>query len=537
MIGRGRSAGGGYLVAKLSLPLIFCAMLFADTAAVFNPDLIILQLRRPAQFADSLSPPMTRRTVADSARILSPKMRAVLTADTAVYEIEPLMPVDSVKLFVRHSQDLVDTLGMFTSPPFRAVWDNAHVPGQDQIHLQFGYILYSGDSLAVASPPMPHRQMLDRGIRPSKNRYTIRQLVNADEFEIDGDLFKWRDVKGADIGTVAHFKLLWTSAKLYFIIQVRDSSITHGDFVELHLDMHRGRSRFSGINHRSLRFGPRLGRRSFVVDLIDSGFVYSDSINALLGSETDWSAVTDSGGYTIEAAIPFTVLSDIGFPPSKIGFDVSVMNVDIVKTAGGKTEETVSFYSWSGTERFSRYSPRGWGTAKMSRAVFALKAILFSVLIFTCLTPLFFIVNLVAAKRRRNQFDPGVSDDNEPLIDAVIECVDAGCADVNFGIKDVLKSVGHTEDKILSEIKTRLDCTFDRLLIFRRIKLSQKLMRDPDIAIDKIAALCGFADADTYKENYEAQMNVAPEVSRAALLEKIKEEEENDDDDDSNGTS
>jgi AraC-like DNA-binding protein len=544
-------------LASLPLLLLPLSLAFAgdtpraDTAA-FNPALIVLRARQMADSAaaDTSSAPQITRITADSARIIQPQIRAVIAESSIAYEIEPLLPADSVTLFARHSQTLADTLGTFASPPFRAEWDNSALSNQDQFHLQFGYIIYASGGAVITSPATPHRHMLDRGMRPSKKKYHIRQLTAPGKFKPDCDLSKWRDVKGADAGDIARFKLAWTGARLHFIIQVRDSSVTAGDFAELHLDMKRDRAQFAGIDHRSVRFGPRSGSQSFIVELNDSGFVYSDSINSLIKDETEWQTVTTPDGYIIEAAIPFALLFGIGFPPARIGFDVSVMNVDRVAAraevdadadasgagvAGavfGKAENVSSFYSWSGAERFARYSPRGWGTARISQAALAIKATLIFVLIAVCAAPLFFILQMIASKRAKNQYDPGDGVVSSPLTDKVIERVEEKLADAGFGLADVLKSAGASEAEVSAAIRKDLDCTFEQLLAFRRIKRSQGLMRNPDIGIEEIAKMCGFASADNYKEMYVAQMNIDPEVGRAALLAKLKEEEEAEEDED-----
>ena len=348
-------------------------------------------------FLDSVD--AQKNITADSAKIISPRVRSVLSADTVIYEIEPKLPVDSVMLFVRHSQTAVDTLGVFSSPPFRAVWNSAPVPDQDQIHIQFGYVLYCPDSIVITSPAMPHRWALGRGITPSKKSYKIKQLPTSAlaAFEVNGDLSKWAGVDSGQIGDVAQFKLLWSSAKLLFIAEVKDKSVTPGDFVELHLDFNRDRAHFSGANHRSFRFGPRARATSFVVELNDSGFVYCDSVNALINEDMARKYAITPDGYVVEAAIPFSLISNVDFPKSKIGFDVTVMNVD----EGGKD---TSFYSWAGAGRFTRYSPRAWGEARVIQAALALKIVLVFVLIAGAIgIAAFFIHGLVSAAKERSR--------------------------------------------------------------------------------------------------------------------------------------
>ena len=367
-----------------------------------SPAIALIQLSGPSlpmtvSFLDSAD--VKKNITADSATIISPRVRSVLSADTVLYEIEPKLPVDSVMLFVRHSQAAVDTLGVFSSPPFRAVWNRADVPDQDQIHIQFGYVLYCPDSVVITSPALPHRWALGRGLGPSKKSYKIKQLPTSAlaAFGVDCDTSKWADVESGRIGGVARFKLLWSSAKLLFIAEVKDKSVTPGDFVELHLDFNRDRSHFAGVNHRSFRFGPRMRTTSFVVELNDSGFVYCDSVNALINEDMARKYVLTPDGYVVEAAIPFSLISNRDFPKSKIGFDVTVMDVD---EGGGDT----SFYSWASAGRFTRYSPRVWGEARVTQAALALKIVFIFVLLAGAVgITAFFVHGIVNAAKERGQ--------------------------------------------------------------------------------------------------------------------------------------
>ncbi|MDR2579151.1 MAG: hypothetical protein LBC70_10160 [Chitinispirillales bacterium] len=563
-----RPAGPLYHAALILL-ILHVGSLYADTAAAVDTARVA---DSPAAL-DSLTAlngddggglpavlVVRRNIVADKARIVSPEIRSVLSGDAVTYEIEPKLPVDSVKLFVRHSQTLADTLGVFTSPPFRAVWDCSKVPDQDQLHLQFGYILYSGDSLVVTSPPLPHRYVLDRGRKPSKKVYEVKQLdimgafniragwtVREDDegvaapasFEIDGDWSKWEGVEGQDIGDIAHFRMLWTGARLFFIIRVKDSSITPLDFVGLHLDMNRERGRFQDINHRNLRFNPISRSRSYTVELTSDGFVHADSVNMAVSEEIRWNAAfdPDGRGYTIEVSLPFVVLADIVYAPGRFGFDVTVMNVDRVsKNINGIDTiiETSSFYSWAGSGRFDRYNPRHWGTARVVQTAAWLKNLFFIVIGLSVLAFLAFMAQMMVAERRKDGLDFELPRKGG-LAEAVVECIENGLPDTKFCLEDVLKSVGAREDEVVSAIQKSHDSTFDRLLEFKRLKHSQKLMRDSSLDIEKIAGLCGFVSVDAYRKSYKALMNVDPDVSRTAALDKIREDAEEkrrDDEDD-----
>jgi AraC-like DNA-binding protein len=507
-------------------------------APALNRELIIL--RPGGDTARSTltpeQPPRLKAITADSARVVSPPPRTVISGCPVTYEIEPMLPVDSALLFVRHSRDQIDTLALLSSPPYRAMWNCAGVPDQDQTHLQFGYILYRGDSLTVASPPTPHRWALLRGKQPAQLRpYRVKQLTTAaDDFKIDCDTSKWSGIEGAGIvggNTETTFKLLWTGARLYFIALVRDNSVNSGDFVELHLDIRRDRAVFPGINHRSLRFSPRGRSVFFVGEFTDGKYVRSDSVTRLLKDEAEWKASVNSDGYVVEAAIPFSLLSDLDFPPPKIGFDVSVMDAD-------GQEET--FYSWAGAERFTRYSPSRWGTARINDAAPALKYVLAFALFISAFAIIGFVVYLVFSHRQESKDLKAETKSVSPLTESVVEQIEKQLSNAGLRISDISKSVNIPAEKIVTALMSDLGCTFEQQLTYKRLKYSQKLMREPEITIEEIAARCGFMDVDTYRKAYAAQMRVAPEVSRKAMLERIREDQEaerEDDDDDDGGLS
>jgi AraC-like DNA-binding protein len=417
------------------------------------------------------------------------------------------------------------------------VWECAGVPDHDQTHLQFGYILYAGDSLTIASPPMPHVWALLRGGGSDKKgraSYRIKQLAVDNGFEVDCDTSKWNGVEGAEIVIasegnqnvdVATFKMLWTGVKLYFIARVRDSTISSEDFVELHVDMRRDRSVFPGINHRSLRFSPRSRSIFFVGEFADGKYAPSDSIVNLLTGEAEWKSFSVPGGYVVEAAIPFSLLSDLDFPPHKIGFDVSGTD------AGGETE---LFYSWAGAGRFTRYSPSVWGTARIDRAAPGLRFVLLFALFISGFAILGFVAYLFNSHRQEAKETKAETGSASPVTEAAVEEIEKQLSNADLSIGDISKAINKPAGEIATALMADLGCTFERQLEYKRVKRSQKLMRDPELSMEDIAARCGFADVNAYRKSYAAQMRVAPEVSREAMLERIREDQEaeNEDDDD-----
>jgi len=110
------------IIALFILCMTICSVrLYAttdiDTTRKFKPDLVILDPKKQADTAATVvintndstatgdstninTPTIIRMFVADSAKFISPKPRTIITGNTVTCEIEPRMPVDSVKLFV-----------------------------------------------------------------------------------------------------------------------------------------------------------------------------------------------------------------------------------------------------------------------------------------------------------------------------------------------------------------------------------------------------------------------------------------------------
>lgn len=467
---------------------------------------------------DSVSGPRVLVS-SDSARIIRPKRYAVLKGDSVVFEIEPLVETDSVLLRVSHSEDRVDTLGVKTSPPYRVVWRCDSVKDQDQIHLQFGYTLYCNDSLHVISTPMPHSWVLNKGAPGSTHKYSIRETRESDSFKIDGVLHEWNRATTAEVGKLGSFKLLWTSAKLYFAIRVEDNSVETGDFVELHLDLHQDRAAFSGINHRSIRFAPQSRSNSFVVDLTDSGFVLSDSVNVRISREMEWKALVDSTGYTVEASIPFCVISDLEFPPREFGLDVTIMDVD-------QGRKKPVYASWAGTGQYNRYSPSRWGTGVLTQAYFPLKLTLLIIGAVCLLMVGYFIVQGIVQRRKEEMLEAQEAKALSPLTESVLETIENRLEEPQLKESDVASDLSETTEAVAAALKTDLDCTFDQVLSFRRIKRAQSHMRDPELELKDVALKSGFSDYDSFAAHFEKQMRTSPQVSREAILEEIREEQE-----------
>lgn len=128
----------------------------------------------------------------DSAVIISPKHHTILNQDSVEYTIGPACEVSGVILYVNYYPFKTDTIAYLTKAPFSAQWNCAHIPDQDQLHLQFGYILYHVNGDTITAPPQPHHWIIDRTIKKSTKRYLCKQARSNYEICIDGKLDEWK---------------------------------------------------------------------------------------------------------------------------------------------------------------------------------------------------------------------------------------------------------------------------------------------------------------------------------------------------------
>ncbi len=453
----------------------------------------------------------------DSAYIAAPSVRSVLSGEIVDVEIVPRCAVDSVMILVRHSENRIDSLGVVRRAPYKLKWDPSNCPDQDQIHLQFGYILYKDQDRKIICPPMPHRWVLDRDKRLSRKKVNCRQTTTPEKIKIDGDLSDWKNVREIRIGSEGTFRILWSNSHILFAAHVKDSSVTYSDFLELHFDLHNDKSHFSGINHRSIRFGPKTRSNSFTVDLTKDGFILSDSINVLLSREMKW-ARSFIDGYTIEASIPFFCLSDLQFPNMKFGFDVSILNSD--------NDGTRRFTSWSGSTFSNRYNPSQWGTIRLKQAFPLLKFLLALSAIITGAIIAFVITILIKQCRDDYKYEELENKGTSELMSSILESMRRMISNSELDLEVFSKKTGIDREKIESEIQAETGCDFTSLLTFERIRSVKELLRDTDIPFEEIAAKAGFTDLDNMRTTFEQITCTTPEKYRERIKEEENSEEE-----------
>ncbi|MDG5814241.1 sugar-binding protein [Chitinispirillales bacterium ANBcel5] len=462
----------------------------------------------------------------DSARVVSPPLLSILSGDTITYELEVFSQVDSVMLLVHHSMNVTDTLAVLAEGPYRAEWvPGPDFPNHDQLNLRFGYILFHPDSTEIHSPPLAHRWIY-RGeeVRRSSSRYISIETLEPDSFTIDGHFDEWGSARVEAIEDKAHFKMLWSSSRLFFAISVRDSSITPGDYVELHIDLHESATPFAGINHRSIRFGPNTRSNTVAPSIDDYRFVVDDSIGVRISREMKWRPQINDTGYTIEAKIPFTVLSDLEFPPRRFGFDVTIMDLD-------EGEQVPSFYSWSGSIPTNRYSPQGWGRVVLRQAMFPLKLFMVILLIIISIIIIIVVANMIHQKKKEDDYEKMEEEGFSETTENILTIMDRSLSDPHFCIESLAKETSLTTQQITENLEKELGNTFEHMLSFRRITLSKSLMRQPDADLKQIAKECGYENYEAFSCDFSKIMKRSPDVYFKAVLEQLEEERQEEEED------
>lgn len=474
------------------------------------------QLTRTIHITDSTAD-IFEMVTSDSARIITPQIRSVIKGGDVEIEIVPVCVVDSILIMVRHSGNQTDTVGVSRRAPYKIKWNASDYPDQDQLHLQFGYILFKTSGQKIICPPMPHRWVLDRDNNFSRKIHSCHQTTTPERIKIDGDLSDWRGVRSARIGTEGTFKIRWSNSHIFFAAHVFDTSVTYSDFLEVHFDLHNDKSQFAGINHRSIRFGPRTRSNSFTVDLTSDGFILSDSINVLLSREMKWARTIDNG-YTIEASIPLFCLSDLQFPNMRFGFDVSIFNTDAANQS--------RFTSWSGTIYTNRYNPSQWGTIKLHQALPILKIVLSLLLLIAGAAIAFVIAVLIKQNRDDYIFDEIESKGSSELMRSITEKLQKLLSNPDLDKELLSKELGIDSEQLESEMLKETGGSFGMFLEFERIRTARSLLRETDLSVEDIFSRTGFTELKSLSDAFEKICGTTMEKYRNRVREESSLEEE-----------
>lgn len=463
----------------------------------------------------------TQKITADSAKIISPVIRSIISADTIPIEIVPRCPVDSIMVLVRYSGKKADTLGTFSHPPYRATWNCKDIPDQDQMNLQPGYVLFHKSGLKIISPPLTHRWVLDRKMEISKKKYRGHQKDAPDTSSIDGDIEEWKKIGSAKIGDVGYYKVFWCGKNIYLGARIFDSSVTYKDFVEFHFDLYNNKNSFAGINHRSIRFSPRLRSNCFTVNLTDSGFILADSANVLISREMRWAKKIYSDGYSIEVSVPIFVLSDLQYPPETIGFDVSVIDVD-------EHSNEEFFASWSGSEISNRYNPSQWGNLVLEQAMYPLRMAVVSGLALFLIVISFLIGFQLVQYHKNRKIEQTYQKEYSGFMNNILECLQKSLSDPQLSPSTIASSLSCTPEEIISRIQNETECTFEQFVCFQKIKLIRALLRETDHSLEEIAEMTGFRNVEDFNHFFTKATRSTPEKYRQVKREESELESEED---------
>lgn len=451
----------------------------------------------------------------DSAYFRKPKIRDVLYKGTATVELVPLCVVDSVYLFVKHSGDIVDTVARLSSPPYETQWDYSSIPDQDQINLQFGYVIFQPEGKKIVSNPLPHRWVIDRNKKKSGNKYHCKQALPPDTICIDGKLDEWKKAKIKKNPNGGFFALQWDGLYLYFAANIRTNKITTSDFVELHLDSYFTRGSFADEKCRSIRFSPKGRTFCIVCSKKDSiNYIQNDSITVLLLEWIKNRIVLDSSGYVIEAAIPFYALSDLDFPNKKMGMDVSVMYGDSSK----------EFYGWTNKNQYSRYNPGEWGILVLQQAFLGVRFFLMiaSIIIGTVIVLIggTMVVNFFRTQKYEKEERKGGTDEFLVIEDAIEKMI----SEPQITTKKISEKTGLTEDIICKIIKNETDSTFEQFVTNKRVLLAKNKLWNLSFTLEEIAKECGFTSKNEMREVFLAILKTSPDEFRNRVKEFYEEE-------------
>jgi AraC-like DNA-binding protein len=400
------------------------------------------------------------------------------------------------------------------------------VVDQDQLSLHFGYTLYHSNGDTIASPPLVNRWVIDQHKATSPRRAVCRQRALKKEIKIDGNHQDWRGFRRHRISQKARFASMWTPAAFLFLVEVDDFQVTAWDRVELHFDLHHTRTPFMDARHRLISFAPKSRSFATVVAQTDSGPRQVDSIVLRIGEEIEWRSRPRPGGYTIEARIPFCVLSDLEFPPKRFGFDVAVLD------RNGGAGSHLSVATWSGVQASSRHNPSEWGTLNVRQVLLPLKILLLAMLGFAGLVVLL-ILAMVIRQKRVERYYRGL--DRKPLsprVQRLLDCIGIHCGEGDFTLGSAAEELGESPAELARTLSEETEATFENLLDLARTRKAKDLLRTTELPVEQIASNCGFRHTGPFLSMFGRVAGVDPRAYRAQqreeALEEEQEEEEND---------
>lgn len=480
------------------IPILFCVSLYSSTDSTQNRKIVS----------------------SDSAVIISPKHYSILNQEAVEYTIKPICKVTGAVLLVNYYPSKTDTVSYLTKAPFSALWNYSRLPDQDQLHLQFGYILYHVNGDTIISTPQPHHWIVDRNIQRSKKRYTCKQARNKEEFSIDGKLDEWGRFAYARFPSGGGFKCSWTGADFFLAIEIYDPFVTYSDRIEVSFDLTRSRTQFLNINHRIISLGPKSRSFSWVIDMSDTGYTQVDSVIIRIDEEMEWRSRLTGYGYIIEARIPFCVLSALQFPNKHFGFDISVIDVN------NANQNKPQVYTWAGTEPSGRHNPNEWGTIVLRQLFFPLKILLAFSLVFIALLLLAMVYLLLYKKHKDLYYEKLEKKELSPMLKDIMHTIEYNIEKPGLCPDYIASKYGCSTPELEKAFKRELNTSCRKIITFSRIKKAKSHLTEPDSAIEDIARAAGFPDTTIFINTFKRLAGVSPEEWKKNRLEDALEEDE-----------
>jgi AraC-like DNA-binding protein len=497
---------------------LYCALLVCCACAILHGE------NRAATVAGASPVAIQGKVVVsnDSARIISPAYKSILDGDSVVYEIAAACPVSRAILYVSYYPSRTDTLARCDFPPFTAVWRTAGIPDQDQVHLQFGYVLYHVNGDIIVSAPAPHRWILCRGGEKSAARYRCREAPAGATFVVDGRGEEWRGFHRASCSSNSGFYCSWTAADFFCCIEVYDRFVVPGDRVELCFDLPRTGGGFFGGDHRIISFDPLSRSFAWAVALPDTGPVILDSVIVRIDEEVEWRCEATGYGYCVEARIPFCVLSSSDFPPKKFGFDVSILDYT------DSRESYPLIHTWSGAPAASRRMPLQWGTVILRQAFLPLKVTLQASLCLLFILVIGMAGLMVYRGREESYYEKLERRGVTPRLRTILDCIEKRSTQPSLTPAGLAEETGYTVDELEGIVRAELGVSSERIIAFMRVQSAKPLLSATGKGIAEIAAICGFTGERQFVESFTALAGVSPQQWRENRLRDARDDDDED---------
>jgi AraC-like DNA-binding protein len=238
-----------------------------------------------------------------------------------------------------------------------------------------------------------------------------------------------------------------------------------------------------------------------------------------------WRPGISATGYTVEARIPFCVLSGLPFPPKRFGFDIAIRD----RRHAAVDPAAVS---WSGAPAPSRHSPRQWGSLVLRQALVPVKLafgmLVVLIVLIVCATVVVQIYTKHAEARYRAEERAAYS----PLVRSLLDCIDSRCGEPGLSLVQAAGAVGAPPDELERACVSETGAPFDTLLLRRRVRKAKHLLTSTGMTVDDVSHACGFAVPAEFSRAFLKMTSAQPsDYRRARAGDGLDEDEEGEADD------